>query len=161
MDADEPGWPIIDDFFRDLAVGRSVTTARRYLRVRARLYRFLDTADLGTALGPALGEDAATALERGRQTHASGSFWALYGLDELSRCLPAFVHEPWLPVGLAEARTQLSVVSRLAARLGATPASSETAVAVVQARERLDRRPPVIEPARMPARFLAHPGPLW
>ena len=157
MDADEPGWPIIDDFFRDLAVGRSVATARRYLRVRARLYRFLDSADLG----PALGAEAAARLERERQVHASGSFWALHGLDELGRCLPALVREPWLPGGLAEARVHLSVVSRLAARLGAAPAAAETAAAVGEALEGLDRRPTATGSARMPTRFLAPPGPTW
>ena len=142
MDADEPGWPIIDDFFRDLAVGRSAATTRRYLRVRARLYAFLDTVDLSPALGA--DADAAVALA-----------------DEIARCLPAFVSEPWMPDGLTEAQVHLSVVSRLAALLGTSSASRQTAAAVVEARERVARRPSVIEPARMPGRFLARPGPTW
>ena len=140
MDADEPGWAIIDDFFRDLAVGRSAATTRRYLRVRARLYAFLDTVDLS----PALGADAVDAL-----------------LVDLARCLPAFVRAPWVPEGLTEARVHLSVVSRLAARMGTGSARDQTDVAVAQARDRLDDRSAVASTHQMPPRFLAPPGPRW
>ena len=137
MDADEPGWPIIDDFFRDLAVGRSAATTRRYLRVRGRFYAFLDTVDLS----PALGAEAVP--------------------DEIARCLASFVSEPWLPDGLTEARVHLSVVSRLAARLGTASARRQTEAAVVEARERLGDRPPILGSDQMPARFLARHGPTW
>ncbi|MFC5678472.1 hypothetical protein [Aeromicrobium endophyticum] len=157
MDADEPGWPMIDDFFRDLAVGRSAATARRYLRVRARLYAFLETADLSGALGA----DAATVLQAERQRHDSGAFWAVLGVGELARCLPAFAGDPWLPDGLAEARVHLSVVSRLAARLGDSPGRHDVHAAVDLSRELLDVRPSATEPPRMPDRFLRRPGPSW
>jgi hypothetical protein len=141
MDADEPGWAMVDDVFRDLAVGRSTATTRRYLRVRARFYAFLDTADLG----PAQGSDVAETLA-----------------DDIARCLPAFAGEPWLPDGLAEARVHLSVVSRLAARLGPAAARRRTDAAVVQSRERLARRAPGdVVPARLPDRFRSRPGPEW
>jgi hypothetical protein len=138
MDADEPGWAMIDDFFRDLAVGRSAATTRRYLRARARLYAFLDTVDLGPASGD--GDSLA---------------------DDLARCLPDFVREPWLPAGASEARVHLSVVGRLAARLAPEVAKGLTGAAVAQAREALDGRVPDTLPARIPARLLQAPGPEW
>jgi hypothetical protein len=161
MDADEPGWPMIDDFFRDLAVGRSTATTRRYLRVRARLYHFLDTADLRSALGA----QAAADLEVERRRHASGAFWTgafwtVLGEDDLARCLPAFVRDPWLPDGVGEARVQLSVVSRLAARLG-TSGIHDVERAVARSRELLERAEPVVASARMADRFRQRPGPQW
>ena len=157
MDADEPGWPMIDDVFRDLAVGRSTATVRRYLRVRARLYAFLDTADLRGALGA----EASAVLHEARRQHDDGAFWAVLGVDELARCLPVFTTEPWLPDGSAEARVHLGVVSRLAARLTATPGRHDVDAAVVAARRLLAVRPSPLEPQRMPERFLRPPGPAW
>jgi hypothetical protein len=138
MDADEPGWAMIDDVLRDLAVGRSAATTRRYLRVRVRLYAFLDTVDLEPVLGD--GESLA---------------------DDLVGCLPAFVREPWLPDGVAEARVHLSVVSRLVSRLAPEVAAGPTDAAVARAREALDGRVPDVLPARIPARLLQPPGPGW
>ena len=157
MDADEPGWPMIDDVFRDLAVGRSTATVRRYLRVRARLYAFLDTADLRGALGA----EASAVLHEARRQHDDGAFWAVLGVDELARCLPVLAAEPWLPDGSAEARVHLSVVSRLAARLGDSPGRHDVHAAVDLSRELLDVRPSATEPPRMPDRFLRRPGPSW
>ena len=42
MDADEPAWPLIDDYFEAFVEGRRPETQRRYLRVRLRLLDFLD-----------------------------------------------------------------------------------------------------------------------
>lgn len=109
MDIDEPGWLLIDDFFRAEAAGKSAATVRRYVRVRERLMAFLDTGDM--TLG--LGTHPAGLLEAERQFHDAGAFWSLFGPDELVCCLPSFLHESWLPDGVGEARTQISLVSRL------------------------------------------------
>jgi hypothetical protein len=157
MDADEPGWPMIDDVFRDLAVGRSTATVRRYLRVRARLYAFLDTADLREALGA----EASAVLHAARRQHDTGAFWAVLGVDELARCLPVLVTEPWLPDGSAEARVHLSVVSRLAGQLTTSPGRHDVDAAVDAARRQVAVRPSRPEPQTMPDRFLRRPGPTW
>ena len=158
MDHDEPGWPLIDDFFTSEAEGRSVATVRRYHRVRARLYDFLDTADM--TLG--LGADPAALLEAERQFHVSGAFWTLYGVDELASCLPSFVHETWLPTSTGEARTQISLVGRLLPRLGPAGGLAGAEDAVARARRELAARPPVDDtPPRMPDRFRQQDGPRW
>ncbi len=158
MDHDEPGWPLIDDFFTSQGEGRSVATMRRYERVRARLYDFLDTADM--TLG--LGSHPAVLLEAERQFHVSGAFWTLFGADELACCLPSFVHETWLPASAGEARTQISLVGRLLPRLGSSRGRSEAEDAVARARRELAARP-AAEPAppRIPDRFRRQEGPRW
>jgi hypothetical protein len=158
MDHDEPGWPLIDDFFSSAADGRSLATARRYLRVRSRLYAFLDTADM--TLG--LGSEPASLLEAERQFHVSGAFWTLFGPDELACCLPSFLHETWLPASTAEARTQISLVGRLLPRLGSSCGRHEAEAAVVRARRQLAERPaPVVDPPHLPERFRQQEGPRW
>jgi hypothetical protein len=158
MDHDEPGWPLIDDFFTTVADGRSSTTVHRYRRVRARLYHFLDTADM--TLG--LGTEAAALLEAERQFHESGAFWTLFGVDELACCLPSFVHETWLPPSTGEARTQISLVGRLLPRLGSSCGRYEAADAVARARRELSGRPAAEpEAPRMPDRFRRPEGPRW
>lgn len=167
MDADEPGWPLIDDFFRAEVEGRSTATARRYLRVRPRLTDFLETGDM--TLG--LGTHPAALLEAERQFHDSGAFWTLFGPDELVCCLPSFVHDTWLPAGVAQARTQVSLVGRLLTHLGRQPlidrqitacALHEAVAAVAHARRQLARREVASSaPERMPDRFRQRPGPQW
>lgn len=158
MDIDTPGWPLIDDFFAEQAAGRAAATVRRYARVRSRLYAFLDTADM--TLG--LGSTPAALLEAERQFHASGAFWVLFGADELACCLPSFLHETWLPVGVGEARTQISLVARLGPRLGSSCAGYEVRDAVVRARRQLAERADD-EPGaqRLPERFRRQEGPRW
>ena len=167
MDADEPGWPIFDDFFRTESEGRAAATVRRYAAVRGRLYAFLDTADM--TLG--LGTQPADLLEAERQFHTSGAFWTLFGPDELVCCLPSFVHDTWLPSGLADARAQVSLAGRLLTHLGQRPELDRQAVscamyeaqdAIARARRALGRRAegPAEQP-RMPDRFLQHPGDTW
>lgn len=167
MDADEPGWPIIDDFFRAEIEGRSVVTAHRYLRVRGRLMVFLETGDM--ALG--LGTQTAALLDAERQFHDAGAFWTLFGPAELVCCLPSFVHDTWLPGGLAEARTQVSLVARLLTHLSrqrlidrrlTSGALHEAEAAVAHARRRLAERPATPSGgASMPDRFRQQPGPQW
>ncbi|MCL3819002.1 hypothetical protein [Aeromicrobium wangtongii] len=153
MDVDEPGWPLIDDFFGRLADGRASATVRRYARVRSRLYVFLDTADLTLVLG----SDRAALLEVERQLHDGGAFWQLFGPDELACCLPDFLHEPWLPGGAQEARVQVTVVARLLALLGRASAPD-----VQRAREEIAARPESPAPAaRLPARFRREAGWQW
>lgn len=167
MDIDEPSWPLIDDFFRAEAVGKSAATIRRYARVRGRLLAFLDTGDMALGLGT---HDLAL-LEAERQFHQTGAFWSVLGLDELVCCLPIFLRETWLPDGAAEARTQISLVGRLLAVLsrhpdfdwrGAACAWYEAEAAVRRAREEVSQRldePPA--PQSTPARFHQQPGPQW
>lgn len=167
MDIDEPAWPLIDDFFRELGVGRKAETVRRYLRIRHRLLTFLDTGDM--TLG--LGSDPATLLEAERQFHDTGAFWTLFGPDELVCCLPSFLHETWWPDSTVEARTQISVTGRLLGHLSrkrlldwsvARRAYWDAEAAVVQARRDLARRP--ARPDRvhqLPSRFRQEPGPQW
>ena len=158
MDIDTPGWPLIDDFFAAQAEGRATATVRRYARVRLRLYDFLDTADM--TLG--LGSTPATVLEAERQFHPSGAFWVLFGADELACCLPSFVHETWLPRGLGEARTQISLVGRLLPLLGSSCARYEAADALARARRQLaEREDDEPAPARLPDRFRRQEGPRW
>ena len=168
MDADEPGWPIIDDFFRAESEGRAAATVRRYASVRARLYAFLDTADM--TLG--LGTHPADLLEAERQFHTSGAFWTLFGPDELVCCLPSFVHETWLPEASGEARTQISLVGRLLTALRrrqdidwrlVSCAYYEAQAAVAQARRDVADRPVGNSTAstEMPARMRRDPGPTW
>jgi hypothetical protein len=163
MDTDEPGWTLIDDFFRDRAEGRSQATARRYGRVRVRLYAFLDTADMT----PWLGTQPAALLEAERQLHDAGAFWTLFDAAELACCLPGFVHEAWWPPGLAETRTQIGLVSRLLPRLGASDDRHEAEHAVVRARRELSARaagwepPGHAEPPQIPRRFRRQEGPWW
>jgi hypothetical protein len=109
MDIDEPGWPMIDDFFERLAQGRKTETVRRYVRVRHRLYDFLDLDDMTTWLDPA----DATLLAAEREFCREGAFWTIFGAEALLRCLPGFVAVDVLPSGTAEARMQVSVTGRL------------------------------------------------
>jgi hypothetical protein len=167
MDFDDPGWPLIDDFFGQLADGRAAVTVRRYGRVRSRLYAFLDTGDM--TLG--LGSDPASLLDAERQFHDGGAFWHLFGPDELVCCLPSFLHETWLPEPVQEARTQITVVARLLTFLGRSGemdwqgvrcAFWEAEAAVKRARRELAARP--TEPAadqQLPARFRREAGPQW
>lgn len=167
MDIDEPAWPLIDDFFRAEAEGRSAATVRRYARVRARLLSFLETGDMSLGLGTY----PASLLESERQFHDTGAFWALFGADELVCCLPSFLHETWLPEEVGEARTQISLVGRLLSSLSRnrdidwqTTACAwyDAESAVKRARRELGRRPvETAEQPRMPARFHQQPGPLW
>jgi len=165
MDIDEPGWPLIDDFFAALAEGRTAETTRRYERVRHRLYDFLDTGDM--TLG--LGTEQASLLEAERQFHDSGAFWSLLGADELVYCLPSFLHATWLPEGDGEARAQITVLARLLKSLARHDldwqvtkcAYWEAEAAVTQARRDLKRRATEPDEARMPDRFLQQPGPEW
>jgi hypothetical protein len=166
MDIDEPGWPVIDDFFRAEAEGRSAATVRRYARVRQRLMTFLDTADMSLGLGT----HQVSLLESERQFHDTGAFWSLYGLEELVCCLPSFLHETWLPEHRQEAGTQISLVSRLLAMIGrhrdfdrsvASCALYEADDAVRRARIEVRERSAEPGDATMPTRFLQQPGPEW
>lgn len=169
MDIDEPGWPLIDDFFAAEAADKSAPTVRRYERVRTRLMIFLDTGDMSLGLGT----HPASLLESERQFHdAGGAFWTLFGPEELICCLPSFLHETWLPEPSGEARTQISLVGRLLAALrrrhdidwGLTScAFYEARAAVDQARRDVAARP--VEQAtgrtEMPVRMRREPGPEW
>ena len=170
MDPDEPGWPLIDDFFAAEASGRTEATVRRYVRVRGRLTHFLDTADMGQWLGT----DPGTVLSAEREFHERGAFWHLFGPDELVCVLPGFLQEPWLPDSLGEARTQISLVSRLLSHLSRKRlidfslfacAFWDAEAAVKQARIELTRRSAAQEPdewaQQMPDRFKQEPGPQW
>lgn len=166
MHIDEPGWPLIDDFFGDLAAGRSDTTIRRYARVHHRLVAFLDTADM--TLG--LGDDRSTLLDAEREFHDSGAFWTLFGPDELLECLPSFLHETWMPSGVGESRVQISVVRRLLEALmrqqllggpGTTRAVLQVSAAIGRAELALEQRPAHPAGTQMPSRFLQQRGPEW
>ncbi|WP_332662683.1 hypothetical protein [Aeromicrobium sp.] len=170
MDIDEPGWPLIDDFFAKEASGRAEATVRRYVRVRDRLTQFLDTADMGRWLGT----HPATLLEAEREFHELGAFWQLFGPDELVCVLPGFLLEPWMPESLGEARTQISLVSRLLSHLSRKRlldfsvircAYWESEAAVKQARIDLEARSAARMPdehaQEMPSRFKQQPGPQW
>jgi hypothetical protein len=109
MDIDEPGWPLIDDFFEGLAQGRKAETVRRYVRVRHRFYDYLDLDDMTQWLRPA----DATLLAAEREFCREGAFWTVLGTEALLQCLPGFVAVDVLPSGTAEARMQVSVVGRL------------------------------------------------
>lgn len=159
MDIDDPGWTLIDDFFRAEAADRSTAVVRRYARVRRRLVGYLDTGDLAPWLGRRDGER----LEAQRRLHDSGAFWALFGTAELVRCLPGFVHDVWLPPGLAEARAQVSLAARLLTAVGGeSPDVEQTRDHLARARRSLAggiQGPS--EQARMPVRFRQVPGPVW
>ncbi|MET0931626.1 MAG: hypothetical protein ABWX74_19045 [Aeromicrobium sp.] len=166
MDIDEPGWPLIDDFFQAEAEGKSAATVRRYARVRERLTAFLDTGDMSLGLGTHM----AALLESERQFHDSGAFWTLFGPAELVGCLPSFLHETWLPGQVAEARTQISLVGRLLTVLRqghidrrlTQCAVYDAEAAVARARRDLARRShPSARGDHMPDRFLQQPGPEW
>lgn len=168
MDIDDPGWPLIDDFFRAEAEDRSAATVRRYARVRQRLVHFLDTADM--ALG--LGTHPATLLDAERQFHDSGAFWTLFGPAELVCCLPSFLHATWLPESAADARAQISLVGRLLKhlsrggwldRVDVTCAYWDAEAAVKRARREVAARShePEDGPVRMPSRLRQPPGPEW
>ncbi len=170
MDIDEPGWALIDDFFRTEAQGKSAATVRRYARVRQRLMTFLDTGDMSLGLGTY----PATLLEAERQFHQTGAFWSLFGPGELVCCLPSFLHETWLPEGIGETRTHISLVGRMVASLSrhadfdwkaTSCAWYEAEAAVRQARRDLARRSSApaasSEQVRMPPRFHQLPGPQW
>lgn len=170
MDFDEPGWQLLDDFFEAEAMGRAEVTVRRYARVRGRLTEFLDVA----AMSDWLGTDLGTLLEAEREFHQRGAFWQLFGPDELVCCLPGFLAEPWLPGSSGEARTQISLVSRLLRHLSRTGALDLRVVscaywdaegAVRQARADLQARSAQREPddwaGRMPRRLGRDAGPSW
>ena len=168
MDIDEPGWPLIDDFFRAEADGRSAPTVRRYERVRRRLMSFLDTGDMSLGLGT----QPAALLEAERQFHDTGAFWTLLGPEELICCLPSFLHETWLPERTGEARTQISLVGRLLTALRrrhdfdwrvVSCAHLEAQAAVEQARRDLADRPaePWTKAHELPARMRRESGPEW
>lgn len=170
MDPGEPGWPLIDDFFAKEASGRAEATVRRYARVRDRLTQFLDTGDMSRWLGT----EPATLLSAEREFHEAGAFWQLLGADELVCVLPGFLLEPWMPESLGEARTQISLVSRLLSHLSRKRlidfsvvrcAYWEAEVAVKQARVDLVARSAAREPdewaQEMPSRFRQEPGPQW
>jgi hypothetical protein len=108
MDIDEPGWPLIDDFFERLARGRAEATVRRYARVRHRFYDFLDVDDMSEWLQP----DEVVLLALEREFLSEGAVWNLFGLEGLLRCIPGFVAESQLPTSAAEARMQVSVMKR-------------------------------------------------
>lgn len=168
MHIDEPGWPLIDDFFAHEADGKAAATVRRYARVRARLTHFLDTGDM--ALG--LGTHPATLLEAEREFHDGGAFWTLFGAPELVCCLPSFLHETWLPESTADARAQISLVGRLLTHLSRGGhlahvdvgcAYWDAEAAVKRARRALaDRAQESDDHAtRMPDRLRQQPGPQW
>jgi hypothetical protein len=170
MDADEPGWQLLDDFIADEAFGRAEATVRRYARVRARLTHYLDVGEMADWLG----RQPATLLGAEREFHEHGAFWQLFGPDELVCCLPGFLLEPWIPESLGEARTQISLVSRLLSHLSRKRlldfsvvrcAYWEAEAAVQQARADLQARSDGREPddwaGQMPRRFRQEPGPRW
>jgi hypothetical protein len=170
MDFDEPGWALIDDFFRQEGAGRADPTVRRYARVRDRLTHYLDTADMGGWLGTHPG----TVLDAEREFSDRGAFWQLFGPDELVCVLPGFLADPWLSESLGEARTQISLVSRLLSHLSRRQmldlsvvgcAYWEAEGAVKAARRDLAARSAAREPdewaIEMPRRFRSDPGPQW
>lgn len=168
MNIDEPGWPLIDDFFRAEAEGKTPAVVRRYARVRERLTAFLDTGDMSLGLGTNL----VSLLESERQFHDTGAFWTLFGPGELVCCLPSFLHETWLPAGTAEARSQISLVNRLLTSMSRAhqfdwPSTAcafyEARAAVDQARRDLAGRAsrPHEDRHHLPSRFMPDPGPEW
>lgn len=169
MDFDEPGWPLIDDFFSALGEGRTVSAVRRYTRVRLRLYDFLDVDDMVAWLGP----DDATLLAAEREFLPDGAVWNLFGLDGVLRCLPGFVCEARLPGSAAEARMQVSVIKRLFADLRKrhlVPPDSRRSFlaarrAVLQASVDLEQRlsGTLVDPRDhvLGKRFRQEPGPRW
>lgn len=165
---DEPGWPLIDDFFAELAFGRTATTVRRYVRVHQRLVSFLDTGDM--TLG--LGDERAGLLDAEREFHESGAFWTLYGSAELVECLPSFLHQAWLPAGITESRMQVSVAARLLDHLvrqglidGFIPRDvlAGVCLSIDRARREVELRATkgIGGSPTMPARFLQQPGAEW
>ncbi|MET1039325.1 MAG: hypothetical protein ABW075_13705 [Aeromicrobium sp.] len=165
MDIDEPGWPLIDDFFERLARGRKAETVRRYVRVRHRLYDYLDVDDMTAWLEPA----DATLLAAEREFWREGAFWTIFGADELVRCLPGFVAAHELPSTTGEARMQISVTGRLLKHVRhwiPDPSMARpyglAVRAVETARSELDRSPGVQAAIdQINARFLQQPGPEW
>ncbi len=171
MEIDEPGWPLIDDFFEGLAEGRKAPTVRRYARVRHRLYEFLDNDDMSAWLQP----DEVTLLAAEREFGREGAVRSVVGLDGLLRCLPGFLAVERLPSTAAEARMQISVVSRFVNYLRGwhlDPGQHYTSLAIAMRavrRARLDLRArdsPSLQAAvdqidQMPRRFRQEPGPQW
>lgn len=170
MDFDEPGWQLLDDFFIAEGGVRSAATLRRYARVRDRLTHYLDVEDMA----PWLGTHPATLLSAEREFHENGAFWQLFGADELVCALPGFLEPSWMPDGVGEARTQVSLVERLLKYLSRHRlvdwgwlgcAGYEADAAVRQARRQLYRRAeerlPDAWASDMPPRFKQLPGPQW
>lgn len=147
MDCDEPSWPVIDDFFAELAFGRSAATVRRYVRVRQRFLALVDAASLA-----------------GRSGALSGA--------ELIECVPTFVAEERLPTGAMEARMQVSVAARLVQYLlrdrwvgTALPGEklAEAYRAIEHARQYIEARASqsTTSNTTIPSRFLQRPGAQW
>lgn len=171
MEIDEPGWPLIDDFFEGLAEGRTAPTVRRYARVRHRLYDFLDDDDMSGWLQP----DEVTLLAAEREFGREGALRSIAGIDGLLRCLPGFVAVDRLPPTEAEARMQISVISRFVDylrgwHLDRREHARSWALAVQAVRRaRLDlhaRDSPSLQAAiddidRIHGRFKQEPGPQW
>ncbi|AWB92659.1 hypothetical protein [Aeromicrobium chenweiae] len=178
MDFEEPGWPLIDNFFVRLAEGRKAETVRRYARVRLRLYDFLDVDDMIEWLGP----DDATLLAAEREFLRDGAVWTVFGLGGVLRCLPGFLTEAQLPTSGAEARMQVSVVSRFVTDLRnrhLVPREDVHALlvarrAAMRARDRLQLEQKlraagpdsglhraIAEIDRVHERFRQQPGPQW
>ncbi|AXT85418.1 hypothetical protein C6I20_09605 [Aeromicrobium sp. A1-2] len=170
MELDEPGWHLLDDFFIAEAADRAIPTVRRYVRVRGRLTYFLDTAEMGDWLGA----QSATLLSAEREFHDRGAFWQLFGPNELMCVIPGFLRPPWLPEGLGESRTQISLMSRLLSHLSRQQlldlsvfrcAYWDAEAAIKQARVDFARRSAARKPddwaSEMPGRFRQEPGPQW
>lgn len=179
MHFEEPGWPLIDDFFLRLAEGRKAETVRRYARVRLRLYDFLDVDDMAEWLGA----DDATLLAAEREFVRDGAVWALFGIDGVLRCLPGFLTEAQMPTSAAEARMQVSVIGRFVIDLRKrhlVPRAHWQSLllarrAVMRTRTRMDdeRRLATLGPPsgslkealdqidRVHGRFRQEPGPQW
>lgn len=154
MDIDEPGWPVIDDFFEHLGIGRKAETRRRYQRVRLRLYDFLDIDDMALWLSP----EQVTLLAAEREFHREGAVWTLYGVAGLFQCAPGFVAQEQLPSTAAEARMQISVTNRLVTHLwryqrdpGLVRPYREALAAVKRARYELECRLRGVEPINLDA----------
>lgn len=100
-------------FFAHEALEVQPATARRYERVMAHLFTFLDSVDVSNQLGTG----PAALLESERQFGRSGAFFRVLGFDELVCCLADFVAPEWLLPADVDARTQISLTSRLLKRL--------------------------------------------
>lgn len=100
------------EFLAQMSVGRRPQTSARYDRVISHLARFAAEVDLDV-VGRHLGTACASLLGSEREFGPEGSFWRVFGYDELVCCLPAFVQDEWLLGQPAEARTQVSLTGRL------------------------------------------------
>ncbi|MCW2830724.1 MAG: hypothetical protein JWP31_1416 [Aeromicrobium sp.] len=135
---------VLDDFIDRESRGRSAATCRRYARVRGRWREMLDELGVDGDLGAAV----------------------------LVECVPAFLDDEWLLDSDADARTQVSLTTRLMTRLRLTrlvvPRQMlrgwlDAEAAVFQARERVRARPPrhrreTAAPHDRPALTLIHGG---